>query len=203
MLTAFLLVSLVCALASIAIVVRQHRRAPIHEPPQRTDFRSGMCWLIVACSLFCFASCQATPEQVAVVTGALTAGATELLNVMRTVLSPEQFAKLQGAVHQIDGTAQSTQAVVSSIVEALATIRDHVNQQLADHAHQLQVAQATITNLPTRAEALMEGGGYASAAVAVSRFLSLLKHGSAADVAARIAAAAPDAAPAAAPAKPA
>ena len=148
--------------------------------------RTTLVLLAICFALLTLAGCTAAEVASAGATiAALGAAAQGLLDVAAPLMSPEDFATFREGVTTLDGGVQATKSVLGAIVDAFEGFRDGVNAKNATVATTLQ-EQATaliqhaaeIEGKPSTGEVVLYGtGGGSAGGTAVSRILSMLKHG--------------------------
>tara|TARA_R110002126_G_scaffold10482_10_gene47679 strand:- start:675 stop:1130 length:456 start_codon:yes stop_codon:yes gene_type:complete len=131
--------------------------------------------------LICFVSCTfaacASPAEFIAGTAAVGAGATTLLEVLKPILPPEEFAKLHAGVGAMDGAIETTKTVLGSVVDAFALFRDAVQAHDVAQTATINDQASTIAGMPGRTEVAAWGVGGGSGGTALSRILSMKKHG--------------------------
>ena len=137
--------------------------------------RTNVILLTITAFCFVFASC--TAAEIVAVTTAVGAGAGIMLDAAAPFMSTEQFAEFRNGVEQIDGSVEATKSVLTVIGDAFASFRDAVQARELAQAATINEQAHTIAAMPARAEVAAWGIGGGSGGTALSRMLSMLKHG--------------------------
>jgi hypothetical protein len=141
--------------------------------------RTNVILFLISAACFTLASC-ASPAEFIAGAAAVGAGATTLLEVLKPILPPEEFAKLHEGVGQMDGAIETTKTVLGAVVDAFAQFRDAVQAHDVTQTAVINDQASTIAGMPGRSEVAAWGVGGGSGGTAISRILSWKKHGVAA-----------------------
>ena len=143
-----------------------------------TDRTTLVLFALCAAFLALGASCTAT--EVAATAGtvaALGTAAASLLDVVAPLMTPEQFAEFRAGVEGIDGTVQATKSVLTVVVDAFETFKEAVDAKNQAVGAALQATQVELAGKAGTGEAVGYALGGGAGGTALSRVLSLVKHG--------------------------
>lgn len=138
--------------------------------------RTTALLFLFAIIMFSMAAC-ATPEQTTAAIAAVGSTAAALIDALAPIIPPEKLAALQATAGHIDGTVQATATAVHTLAEAVSQINAKAGAQIAAVADSVAKATHEIASLPTRTEVYEIGAGTGAAGTAVSRLMSVKKHG--------------------------
>lgn len=138
--------------------------------------RSTIFLVLISVLLLSLAAC-ATPAQTGTAVTAAATGFLAYAEALSPFLPPETLAKLQMALANVDGSTQAISAALHTVAEGIAAMKSSSAAAFAEHGRQIAEQAASVASLPSRSEVYLAGTGTGTASVAVSRVLSMLKHG--------------------------
>lgn len=133
--------------------------------------------LYALCATFLLIAASCTATEVAAVTAGLGAAAAGILDAAAPLMTPEQFAEMRAGVEGMDSTVQTTKATIGVIVDAFESFRDAVQAKHEAIATNINGQAVELAGKASNGAAMGYAAAGGTGGTAISRILSMLKHG--------------------------